>query len=945
MDIISTSLANKAISGLKTKADISGTSVTIPRGTTAERPTLGASENAIRYNTTESALEEWNGTIWRSISVDISAVSLKGTDTEANIMALTGMSSEDLWIASDTLDGWVYDGATWINIGPLQGPTGTQGIQGPKGDIGNSISSVTRTSGDGSAGTVDTYTITYTDGGNSTFDVTNGNDGDTINSITRTDGSGNAGEIDTYTMWKGPGDTNPAGTFEVRNGTNGAGTVASIIGGSNIIVDNADPNNPIVSVNTSSSDTYTNKTIDDYTNIVKANAVHSRVKNQSGVTMTKGTVVTYSGYSDSEDAIKVVKADNTTGVAIGILNDDILADEFGMMISTGIIDGLDTSTYTNGTILYTDATGGLTDVEPTTGFSQPIAYVLKSNENIGVLQVLAAYPKQDADDVRVEANGSLSAGTVQSAIESIITNMETLSSGTITPTLSTFIVSQTEGSSTEVAIADYNAAFTYVVESLDEAVATVTRVDDVVTITGSDVTENSNTIVRVNATAPGMSTSDWFVIAVTTIFVPSEADDAIVNADLSANGALTGFDSSTGGITATTDNAVYKENIQEQGVGENDWIRFSNSTVTYEPKEITVDAETTETLLVSFDEITTGNNLLVYNSTDGIVERTAGSVTTTGGSIVSSIDPFGDGSLLAKYEFEDVADGQTFTTVSDTTGSYSGTATNVVSGAGKFGQGVVFNGTAYTKTIGLPALTVFEISLRFKTSDVTTGSLAEIGSSSISISMSRLFFHDGQLRLSQNDGGGGAIYVSVAGLDDNQWHTVSGTITANGAMFLIVDNTLSVSGTSTADFISTSELTLGVNDNHSNGRRQYFVGSIDQVEIYNRALTPTERTTLYTQSATKYQAPIDATTVPATKAYHQDTPEMYIDVADAAGDIDIDANGTQLSAVSDTYDGTKFTAVYADHNEQGRAVQRKVVANEGTQVYDGMSTETVKLGE
>jgi hypothetical protein len=939
MDIISTSLANKAISGLKTKADISGTSVTIPRGTTAERPTLGASENAIRYNTTESALEEWNGTEWRSISVDISAVSLKGTDTEANIMALTSMSSEDLWIASDTLDGWVYNGATWINIGPLQGPTGTQGIQGPKGDIGNSISSVTRTSGDGSAGTVDTYTITYTDGGNSTFDVTNGNDGDTINSITRTDGSGNAGEIDTYTMWKGPGDTNPAGTFEVRNGTNGAGTVASIFGGSNIIVDNADPNNPIVSVNTSSSDTYTNKTIDDYTNIVKANAVHSRVKNQSGVTMTKGTVVAYSGYSDTEDAIKVVKADNTTGVAIGILNDDIFADEFGMMISTGIIDGLDTSAYTNGTILYTDDTGGLTDVEPTTGFSQPIAYVLKSNENIGVLQVLAAYPKQDADDVRVEANGGLSAGTVQSTIESIITDMETLSSGTITPTLSTFIVSQTEGSSTEVTIADYNAAFTYVVESLDEAVATVTRIDDVITITGSDVTESSNTIVRVNATAPGMSTSDWFVIAVTTIFVPSEADDAIVNADLSANGTLTGFDSSTVGITATTDNAVYKENIQEQGVGENDWIRFNNSTVTYEPKEITVDAETTEILLVSPDEITTGDNLLVYNTTDGIVERTAGTVTATGGSIVSSTDPFGDGSLIAKYEFEDVADGQTFTTVSDTTGFYSGTATNVISGSGKFGQGGVFNGTSSIDITSVPvASNNHSFSLWVKRNDT---SLTETPLSIFSgtnyyqalgfDTTAPCIYPEGESKLT-----GGSV-------TDTDWHHYV-IIKSTSGLFLFVDGILDVSDTTMTEDLGVGSVLISSIGSYRE-YSQFFNGSIDQVEIYNRALIPTEVNTLYTQTAIKYQAPITATSVPATKAYFSDTPEMYIDVADTVGNIDVDANGTQLSAVSDTYDGTKFTAVYADHNEQGRAVQRKVVANEGTQVYDGMSTETVKLGE
>ena len=55
-----------------------------------------------------------------------------------------------------------------------QGEQGIQGIQGVKGDTGatgNGIVSVTKTS---SAGLVDTYTITYTNGTTDTFNVTNG---------------------------------------------------------------------------------------------------------------------------------------------------------------------------------------------------------------------------------------------------------------------------------------------------------------------------------------------------------------------------------------------------------------------------------------------------------------------------------------------------------------------------------------------------------------------------------------------------------------------------------------------------------------------------------------------------------------------------------------------------------------------------------------------------
>ena len=60
------------------------------------------------------------------------------------------------------------------------GPPGIQGIpgdQGIQGETGAGIQSIERTGGDGSPGTVDTYTITMTDGSNATFSVYNGADG------------------------------------------------------------------------------------------------------------------------------------------------------------------------------------------------------------------------------------------------------------------------------------------------------------------------------------------------------------------------------------------------------------------------------------------------------------------------------------------------------------------------------------------------------------------------------------------------------------------------------------------------------------------------------------------------------------------------------------------------------------------------------------------------
>lgn len=59
------------------------------------------------------------------------------------------------------------------------GANGKDGEDGKDGKDGRGIKSVARTSGNGSAGTTDTYTITYTDNTTSTFTVYNGANGKT----------------------------------------------------------------------------------------------------------------------------------------------------------------------------------------------------------------------------------------------------------------------------------------------------------------------------------------------------------------------------------------------------------------------------------------------------------------------------------------------------------------------------------------------------------------------------------------------------------------------------------------------------------------------------------------------------------------------------------------------------------------------------------------------
>lgn len=65
-----------------------------------------------------------------------------------------------------------------ITITDVNGAKTVDVMDGSKGDSGRGISTIARTSGNGAAGTTDTYTITYSDGTKSTFSVYNGKNGD-----------------------------------------------------------------------------------------------------------------------------------------------------------------------------------------------------------------------------------------------------------------------------------------------------------------------------------------------------------------------------------------------------------------------------------------------------------------------------------------------------------------------------------------------------------------------------------------------------------------------------------------------------------------------------------------------------------------------------------------------------------------------------------------------
>ena len=124
---------------------------------------------------------------------DVSEVVLTtGTAVTGPSSSSTGFYDDSLYLNTDTFELWKCTGVnTWASQGILKGEAG---------DDGNGIVSIAKTS---TSGLVDTYTITYTDGTTSTFDVTNGEDGANGNKWYR--GTGISGKAALPTVYTGSG--------------------------------------------------------------------------------------------------------------------------------------------------------------------------------------------------------------------------------------------------------------------------------------------------------------------------------------------------------------------------------------------------------------------------------------------------------------------------------------------------------------------------------------------------------------------------------------------------------------------------------------------------------------------------------------------------------------------------------------------------------------------
>ncbi len=154
---------------------------------------------------------------------------------------------------------------------------------------------------------------------------------------------------------------------------------------------------PAAAVHTeSSTDSLTNKTIDDFSNQVEADEIHIRIRNESGSTMTRGQLVYISGYNSGLDRPLVTLADASSASTmpmLAMINDaDIANNADGHATVSGRVFNIDTSAFSIGDSVYVSTTPGALSTRPsgTTDQVQRIGIILRSHASNGVIQLIGA---------------------------------------------------------------------------------------------------------------------------------------------------------------------------------------------------------------------------------------------------------------------------------------------------------------------------------------------------------------------------------------------------------------------------------------------------------------------------------------------------------------------------------------------------------------------------
>jgi len=152
-------------------------------------------------------------------------------------------------------------------------------------------------------------------------------------------------------------------------------------------------------------------------------AVTQRVKNVSGGELKKGTpvhAVTEASPQGQLAYVIAARADTASAMPATFVLNETLADEAeGQAIVVGYLTGVDTSSFSEGDVVYVGETGGYTNVKPTgTNLIQNLGVVIKSHETSGSGMV---YGSGRTNDVPNLPEGKVFIGSSTNTTESAYT--------------------------------------------------------------------------------------------------------------------------------------------------------------------------------------------------------------------------------------------------------------------------------------------------------------------------------------------------------------------------------------------------------------------------------------------------------------------------------------------------------------------------------------------
>ena len=233
-------------------------------------------------------------------------------------------------------------------------------------------------------------------------------------------------------------------------------------------------------------------------------------------------------------------------------------------------------------------------------------------------------------------------------------------------------------------------------------------------------------------------------------------------------------------------------------------------------------------------------------------------------------------------------------------------ANDTASSTGKFGKGALFNGSNSTIELsgGDMGLTFgssanYSIAFWFNTSDISTWqrvfNMCGLGGNSanqiaVSIYLSKIYIY---LRTGTSTSVT-QIYSSV--LSSNTWYHAAFMVNGSTVTLYLdgVAHTLTTGGTTTIS--SVSNIIFG-----SHGYTPYFNGKIDQLRIFNKAISSSEVTTLYNETSS---------TVNTLQILGDTSCVAAYTFEGNANDLSTNYNGTASNVIYD-YSGTESSITYA----------------------------------